>query len=85
MTVNELIAELQKLPPETRVVVSGYEDGYDDISRLRIHFHHANAKTQNRMKGAGRVKNQVNRPCFFLGVDVTRNEPCLSARKKCDR
>jgi len=34
MTVNELIAELRKLPPETRVVVSGYEDGYDDISRL---------------------------------------------------
>ena len=34
MTTHELIAELQKLPPETRVVVSGYEDGYDDISRL---------------------------------------------------
>lgn len=35
MTVNELIAELRKHPPETRVVVSGYEDGVDDISRLR--------------------------------------------------
>ena len=34
MTVNELIAELRKHPLETRVVVSGYEDGYDDISRL---------------------------------------------------
>ncbi len=34
MTVNELIAELRKHPPETRVVVSGYEDGFDDISRL---------------------------------------------------
>lgn len=34
MTANELIAELQKLPPETRVVVAGYEEGYDDISRL---------------------------------------------------
>jgi hypothetical protein len=34
MTVNELIAELQKYPRETRVVVSGYEDGYDDISRI---------------------------------------------------
>ena len=34
MTVKELIAELQKHPPETRVVVSGYEDGLDDISRL---------------------------------------------------
>lgn len=34
MTVNELIAELRKQPPETRVVVSGYEEGFDDISRL---------------------------------------------------
>ena len=34
MTVNELIAELRKHSPETRVVVSGYEDGVDDISRL---------------------------------------------------
>ena len=34
MTVKELIGELQKHPPETRVVVSGYEDGVDDISRL---------------------------------------------------
>ena len=34
MTANELIAELQKYPPETRVVVSGYEDGLDDISRV---------------------------------------------------
>jgi hypothetical protein len=34
MTVNELIAELRMHPPETRVVVSGYEDGAEDISRL---------------------------------------------------
>jgi len=36
MTANELIAELQKHPPETRVVVSGYEEGFDDISRLWV-------------------------------------------------
>ena len=36
MTVNELIAELQKHPPQTRVIVSGYEQGFDDISRLAI-------------------------------------------------
>lgn len=34
MTIDELIAKLRKLPPETRVVVSGYEDGFDDISRV---------------------------------------------------
>lgn len=35
MTVKELIAELSKWPLEIRVVVSGYEDGYDDISRIK--------------------------------------------------
>ena len=34
MTVNELIAELRKEPSEARVVMSGYEEGFDDISRL---------------------------------------------------
>lgn len=28
MTVKELIEELQKLDPETKVFVQGYEDGY---------------------------------------------------------
>ena len=31
MTAAELIAELQKLPPETVVLVSGQEGGYDDL------------------------------------------------------
>lgn len=29
-TVAQLIAALQAFPPETRVVVDGYESGYDD-------------------------------------------------------
>jgi hypothetical protein len=32
MTTQELICELTKYPPETRVVVQGYEGGFDDIS-----------------------------------------------------
>lgn len=31
MTVDELIKALMTFPPETRVVVRGYEGGYDDI------------------------------------------------------
>lgn len=31
MTAEELIAQLQKLPPETTVLVEGYETGFDDI------------------------------------------------------
>lgn len=35
MTVKELIDQLRTLPPETRVLVEGYETGYDDIVELR--------------------------------------------------
>ena len=36
MTVEELIAILQELPSDLRVVVMGYEDGYDDLTREQI-------------------------------------------------
>jgi len=32
MTVAELIQQLQRHPRDLRVVVDGYEDGYDDLS-----------------------------------------------------
>lgn len=35
MTVNELIAALQNYPPDTRVIVLGYENGYDDITMVK--------------------------------------------------
>ena len=36
MTVKELMKLLEKYPDDLRVVVNGYEDGYDDISPNRI-------------------------------------------------
>ncbi len=36
MTVNELIELLQKYPAGLRVVVNGYEEGYDDLSPQQI-------------------------------------------------
>lgn len=36
MTVKELMELLNKYPDDLRVVVNGYEDGYDDISPERI-------------------------------------------------
>lgn len=36
MTVEELIATLQELPSDLRVVVNGYEDGYDDLAPEQI-------------------------------------------------
>lgn len=35
MTAKALINLLQKLSPEIKVVVRGYEDGYNDIQRLK--------------------------------------------------
>ena len=38
MTVNELLQLLKGYPPDLRVVVNGYEEGYDDLSpgQLRL-------------------------------------------------
>lgn len=41
MTLNELIEKLEgfraSLGGDTRVLVDGYEDGYDNIGRIKIH------------------------------------------------
>lgn len=36
MTVQELIELLAAYPPELRVVVNGYEDGFDDLAQERM-------------------------------------------------
>lgn len=36
MTVEELVAILQEHPSGLRVVVNGYEDGYDDLTPEQI-------------------------------------------------
>lgn len=35
ITVSELILTLQAYPPDARVVVLGYEEGYDDITLIK--------------------------------------------------
>ena len=35
MTVAELIQQLKTFSPDTKIVIRGYEDGYNDISKLR--------------------------------------------------
>ncbi len=44
MNVQQLIEELQKHPPEMRVIVQGYEGGYNDmkppeITSIRLNVH----------------------------------------------
>ena len=34
MTAQQLIQLLQNLPPTTKIMVRGYEDGYNDILKL---------------------------------------------------
>src|SRR5690554_6806706 len=45
MTAEELIAQLKTLPPETQVLVEGYETGFDDIVGLTseqvVRYRHA--------------------------------------------
>ena len=36
MTVSELIEELQKHSGNIRVVIRGYEDGVDDIEKIKV-------------------------------------------------
>ena len=36
MTIGELIQLLEGYPPDMRVVVNGYEEGYDDLSPEQI-------------------------------------------------
>ncbi len=35
MTASELIRELEKYPPDVRIVVAGYESGFDDIETIK--------------------------------------------------
>jgi len=35
MTAAELIEQLKALPPDTKIVIRGYEDGYNDILKLK--------------------------------------------------
>jgi len=35
MTANELIQQLQHLPPDTKILVRGYEGGYNDVQVIR--------------------------------------------------
>lgn len=37
MTIRDLLSHLAQYPPDTRVVVGGYEGGYNDITILENH------------------------------------------------
>ena len=46
MTVKELIDELSKYPEDMRVLVNGYEGGFDDVSSIKEGVFNANFYTE---------------------------------------
>ena len=54
MTVTELIARLNSMPPEARVVVNGYEDGFDDLSEAQVSSVHIAITGEERPWWVGR-------------------------------
>ena len=70
MTISELIKLLERYPPDMRVVVSGYEEGYDDlepgcvrVADLRLNVNtrwyvgrHDEAYPDNKDRGSGSAK-----------------------------
>lgn len=59
MTVAELIAELQQYPSTARVIVDGYEGGYDDVAGVR----------------ACPIRVHVHREGYFGPHEDARNQP----------
>ena len=60
MTVEELIARLEALPPESPVLVEGYETGFDDIVELTpehvVRYRHAQ-EWDGEYQAPGRFSN----------------------------
>lgn len=49
MTVAEMIAQLQKLPPNHRIVVEAYQSGFNDVGPLSFIILTANADDTDDM------------------------------------
>ncbi|PSF08137.1 hypothetical protein C7H09_09210 [Marinobacter fuscus] len=77
MTAEELITQLQKLPPETPVLVEGYETGFDEIVELTpeqvVRYRHAqvwDGEYQALGVCAAEVRFWHNKPKIFRQQDV---------------
>ena len=76
MTVYELMQLLRKHPPDLRVVVDGYEDGYDDLSPEQLRMvkdksEHGHARVR-RSARRHRIpaRRETSRPRSRRGVGV---------------
>ena len=67
MTIKELIQHLQKHPSDTRVVVSGYEDGYNDIIEVKEVILQLNTYTEWYYGQHADAKNGGEKAVFLFG------------------
>jgi hypothetical protein len=63
VTVADLMEILRQFPPETRVVVDGYEGGADDIWEVAARFVEINANCKSRDEGFALLKDFVPHDC----------------------
>ncbi|MGZ5799952.1 MAG: hypothetical protein ACXWJZ_04900 [Burkholderiaceae bacterium] len=61
MNVAELIAILQCYPPERRVVVCGYEGGFDDLTAV---------KEQGILIGSNLIRREPHEGLFGMWIDA---------------
>lgn len=66
MTVKELICELEKMPPEMKVVVRGYENGFNDVISVKMH---KIIETEKPEWGDGRYRVEIN-PGSLKAVEI---------------
>jgi hypothetical protein len=86
MTIQELIKTLSQYDPNTPVVISGYEGGYNDISIIQEKTMQLNVNNKHYYGAHGCVKGLIvpNKPMvkviYLEGINPNANDRSLSYR-----
>jgi hypothetical protein len=73
MNALELIEKLKNYPPDTRIVVAGYEGGYedvDDISEMKIVLNYNTAWYYGKHESASVLHRQKDEQLGLSAVDA---------------
>ena len=86
MTIQELIKTLSQYDPNTPVVISGYEGGYNDISIIQEKTMQLNVNNKHYYGAHGCVKGLIvpNKPMvkviYLEGINPNADDRSLSYR-----
>jgi hypothetical protein len=72
MTIKELVQKLQNYPEDTRVLVEGYEGGFDHVDRVREGVFVADISSKWYYGDHGEVKEHSNNT--FSGIVLMSRE-----------